>query len=70
VRGTDAGFAKRVMFGSDPMVWPETIERSIHVINAAPFLSDEKKRDILFCNTARFLRLPDAEIERMHKPTA
>ena len=62
----DAGFGKRVMFGSDQMVWPETIERSIHVINEAPFLSDEERRDILFWNAARFLRLTDAEIERMH----
>ena len=64
----DAGFGKRVMFGSDQMVWPETIERGIDVINDAPFLSDEEKRDILFWNAARFLRLSDAEIERMHNP--
>jgi len=64
----DAGFGKRVMFGSDQMVWPETIERSIDVINDAPFLSDEEKRDILFWNAARFLRLSEAEIERMHNP--
>ena len=62
----DAGFGKRVMFGSDQMVWPETIERSIDVINDAPFLSDEQKRDVLFWNAARFLRLSDAEIQRMH----
>jgi predicted TIM-barrel fold metal-dependent hydrolase len=64
----DAGFGKRVLFGSDQMVWPETIERSIDVINAAPFLSDEEKRDILFWNAARFLRLNDAEVARMHNP--
>ena len=62
----DAGFGKRVMFGSDQMVWPETTERSIDVINDAPFLSDEQKRDVLFWNAARFLRLPDEEIARMH----
>ena len=64
----DAGFGKRVMFGSDQMVWPETIERSIDVINDASFLSEEEKRDILFWNAARFLRLSDAEIKRMHNP--
>lgn len=63
----DAGFGKRVMFGSDQMVWPETIERSIRVINDAPFLSDEQKRDVLFWNAARFLRLPDEDIRRMHE---
>jgi len=62
----DAGFGKRVMFGSDQMVWPETIERGILVVNDATFLSDEQKRDVLFWNAARFLRLPDEEIARMH----
>ena len=62
----DAGFGKRVMFGSDQMVWPETIERGIDVINNAPFLTAEQKRDVLFNNAARFLRLSDEDIERMH----
>jgi predicted TIM-barrel fold metal-dependent hydrolase len=48
------------------MVWPETIERSILVIEEAPFLSDEQKRDILYSNAARFLRLSDEEIARQH----
>ena len=62
----DAGFGDRVMFGSDQMVWPETIGRSIDIINGAPFLSEEQKRDILFNNAARFLRLSDEEVARMH----
>jgi predicted TIM-barrel fold metal-dependent hydrolase len=62
----DAGFGKRVMFGSDQMVWPETIGRSIAVINEAPFLSEDQKRDILFNNAARFLRLSDEDVARMH----
>jgi hypothetical protein len=45
------------MFGSDQMVWPETIEYGIRVIEEAPFLSDQQKRDILYNNAARFLRL-------------
>lgn len=56
----DAGFGERVMFGSDQMVWPETIERSIAVIDEAPFLSAQQKRDILYNNAARFLRLDEA----------
>jgi len=56
----DAGFGERIMFGSDQMVWPETIERSIAVIEEAPFLSAEQKRDILYNNAARFLRLDEA----------
>jgi uncharacterized protein len=53
----DAGFGNRVMFGSDQMVWPGTIERAIAVIEEAPFLSAVQKRDIFYNNAARFLRL-------------
>ena len=62
----DAGFIGRVMFGSDQMVWPGTIERSIKVINEAPFLSAAQKRDILYNNAARFLRLTKEEMDRHH----
>lgn len=62
----DAGFGNRVMFGSDQMVWPETIERGIDVLEEATFLSDEQKRDILYNNAARFLRLDADEIARHH----
>jgi predicted TIM-barrel fold metal-dependent hydrolase len=65
-RIVEAGFGKRVMFGSDQMVWPGVIERSIHTIESAPFLSDTQKRDILYNNAARFLRFTDAEIARHH----
>lgn len=62
----DAGFGKRVMYGSDNMVWPETIGRSIEVIRQAPFLSEAQKRDILYDNAARFLRLDASTIARHH----
>lgn len=62
----DAGFGKRIMFGSDQMIWPEAIGRSIKVIEDAPFLSKDQKRDILYNNAARFLRLDDATIKRHH----
>ena len=62
----EAGFGDRVMFGSDQMVWPETIERGIETIEEAPFLTEEQKRDILYENAARFLRLSDAERARHH----
>lgn len=61
-----AGFGKRVMFGSDQMVWPGVIERAIAVIREAPFLDEEQQRDILYNNAARFLRLSDEEIARHH----
>jgi hypothetical protein len=62
----DAGFANRVMFGSDQMVWPGTIERAIAVIDEAPFLTRQQKRDIFYNNAARFLRLSKEDIARHH----
>lgn len=66
-RLVNAGFEKRIMFGSDNMLWPGTIKIGIDNINNAPFLTSEQKRDILFNNAARFLRLSPAEIKRMHE---
>lgn len=60
----EAGFGNRVMFGSDQMVWPGVIERSVKVINSAPFLTTQQKRDILYNNAARFFRLSPEEIAR------
>ena len=62
----EAGYADRVMFGSDQMIWPGIIEPSIQSIEEAPFLSPEQKRDILYNNAARFLRLTKEEIARHH----
>ena|SRR5688572_6960372 len=63
-RMVDAGFGKRIMFGSDQMYWPDAIGEAIKSIDTAPFLSAEQKRDILYNNAARFLRLSEAEIAR------
>jgi predicted TIM-barrel fold metal-dependent hydrolase len=63
----DAGFGQRVMFGSDQMVWPGVIERAIAVIEEAPFLNEQQKRDILYNNAARFLRLREEEIAQHHR---
>ena len=54
-----AGLGKRLMFGSDQMRWPQKIGEAIEAIRQAPFLTDEQKRDILFNNAARFLRLDE-----------
>lgn len=53
----DAGLGKRLMFGSDQMRWPEMIGEGIEAIENADFLTEEQKRDILYNNAARFLRL-------------
>jgi predicted TIM-barrel fold metal-dependent hydrolase len=63
----DAGFGKRVMFGSDQMVWPGAIERSIAVIEETPFLGEAARRDIFYNNAARFLRLSEEQIARHHQ---
>ena len=63
----EAGFGNRVMFGSDQMVWPGVIERAVAVIEEAPFLSEQQKRDIFYNNAARFLRLSEGEIARHHE---
>lgn len=52
-----AGLGKRLMFGSDQMRWPEMIGKGIEAIEEADFLTDEQKRDILYNNAVRFLRM-------------
>jgi hypothetical protein len=59
-----AGLGKRLMFGSDQMVWPEKIGAAVGAIEQAPFLTDEQKRDIFYNNAARFLKLGEEEITR------
>jgi len=56
-RLVDAGFADRVMFGTDQMAWPKLMAYSISVIQNADYLTPKQKRDILYFNAARFLRL-------------
>ena len=62
----DAGFEKRILFGSDQMAWPETIGKAVESVERAPFLSASQKRDIFYNNAARFLRLTKQEIARDH----
>jgi predicted TIM-barrel fold metal-dependent hydrolase len=56
-RLVDAGFEDRVMFGTDQMAWPKLMTYSISVIQNADYLTPKQKRDILYFNAARFLRL-------------
>ena len=52
-----AGLAKRLMFGSDQMIWYEAIGMAIKGTESATFLTAEQKRDIFYHNAVRFLRL-------------
>jgi predicted TIM-barrel fold metal-dependent hydrolase len=56
-RLVDAGFEDRVMFGTDQLIWPKLMSYSISIIQNADYLTPEQKRDILYNNAARFLRL-------------
>jgi predicted TIM-barrel fold metal-dependent hydrolase len=55
----EAGFGKRIMFGSDGAMWPQVIGIGIEAIESADFLTEAQKRDILYNNAARFLRLDE-----------
>jgi len=61
-----AGFADRIMFGSDQMVWPDAIGLAIDAIESADFLTEQQKRDIFYNNAARFLKLSPEQIRRHH----
>ena len=53
----EAGFAKRIMFGSDFPV--SGVGKGIDAILAGDFLSADQKADILCGNAQRFFRLPE-----------
>jgi predicted TIM-barrel fold metal-dependent hydrolase len=63
----DNGLGKRIMYGSDQMEWPESIGIGIERIKNAKFLTEEQKRDVLYNNAARFLKLSEVEIKKHHQ---
>lgn len=64
-RLVDAGFGKRILWGSDQMIWPRAIDVAIETIEEAPFLSESQKRDIFFNNAVRFLRLSPERVAKL-----
>lgn len=62
-RLVQAGFGKRVMYGTDLMIWPKLFETSVGVVENADYLSQEQKRDILFNNAVRFFRLDEKQFK-------
>lgn len=54
---TSAGLAKRLMFGSDHMFWPDAIGLAIEAVESAAFLTDADKNDIFHDNAQRFYKL-------------
>ncbi len=65
-RLVDAGYGDRVMYGSD--VGLDEYGEGIRAILDAEFLTESQKRDILYNNAARFLRLSAKEIAAHHNP--
>ena len=49
----------RVMFGTDQMVWPGSISKSIEFLNSLDFLSEKEKRMILYDNAKTFLKISE-----------
>jgi len=56
----EAGYGKRIMFGSDQMVWPQTIDLAVAAVESADYMTAEQKDDIFYNNAVRFLRLDAA----------
>ena len=50
------------------MYWPDAIGEAIKAVETANFLDAGQKRDILYNNAARFLRLSEAEQAAHHRP--
>jgi hypothetical protein len=53
----EAGFGRRIMFGSDQMAWPDAIPLAIKTIENAQFLTEEQKEDIFYNNAAKFYNI-------------
>lgn len=62
----NAGFADRLLFGTDQMLWPGAVGLAIKTVENVPFLSDKEKQDIFYNNAAGFLGLSEEEIVRHH----
>lgn len=52
-----AGFGKRIMYGSDQMIWEDAIGLSIKTVETAPFLNAKQKEDIFYNNAAFFFNI-------------
>lgn len=52
-----AGFGKRIMYGSDQMIWPDAIPLSIKNIEWAPFLNASQKEDLFYNNASAFFNI-------------
>jgi uncharacterized protein len=58
-----AGLGKQLMFGSDQMIWPETIGIAVEAVQSIPGITEPQKRDIFYNNAVRFFRLSEQELK-------
>jgi predicted TIM-barrel fold metal-dependent hydrolase len=58
-RLVDAGYGKRIMYGTDQLGWLENIDHGITAVADADFLTPEQKRDIFYNNAVRFFGWKD-----------
>ncbi|SHL57564.1 Amidohydrolase [Roseovarius marisflavi] len=56
-RLVDARLGARIPFGTDQMIWPDTVARAIEAVESAAFLSEHQKHAIFFRNAAEFFDL-------------
>jgi len=53
----NAGFSKRIMYGSDQMVWEDAFKISVKNIESARFLTKQQKEDIFYNNAKVFFNI-------------
>ncbi len=49
------------MFGTDQLIWPKLMAYSSSIIQNADYLTPQQKRDILYNNAARLMRMDAAQ---------
>ena len=58
-----AGMGKRLMFGTDGIVWPDAFGVAIDNVRSTPSLTPDQKADIFYNNAARFFQLDRAKTQ-------
>ncbi len=58
-----AGLEKQLMFGSDQMIWPESIGVAVETVQSIPGITESQKRDIFYNNAVRFFRLNERDLK-------
>ncbi len=53
----NTGFSKRIMYGSDQMVWEDAFKISIDNIESATFLTEQQKENIFYNSAKSFFRI-------------